>query len=89
MSQFFLFFFRQSGEAYGWRVCYQWGLPRLVFKGDGSLEHFFKGMRDTQVILSFSHVMAPLEPIRDNNKFKETFNRLKKKQPKIVKMVFL
>ena len=21
----------QSGEAYRWRVCYQWGLPRLVF----------------------------------------------------------
>ena len=25
-----VFFFRQSGEAYRWRVCYQWGLPRLV-----------------------------------------------------------
>ena len=21
----------QSGEGYRWRVCYQWGLPRLVF----------------------------------------------------------
>ena len=29
---FFFFFFRQSGEAYRWRVCYQRGLPRLVFK---------------------------------------------------------
>ena len=27
---FFSFFFRQSGEAYRWRVCYQRGLPRLV-----------------------------------------------------------
>ena len=27
---FFSFFF-QSGEACLWRVCYQWGLPRLVF----------------------------------------------------------
>ena len=30
---FFFFsstFFGQSGEAYQWRVCYQWGLPRLV-----------------------------------------------------------
>ena len=25
------FFFRQSGESYRWRVCYQRGLPRLVF----------------------------------------------------------
>ena len=24
-------FFWQSGEAYRWRVCYQRGLPRLVF----------------------------------------------------------
>ena len=32
MSQFFFyFFFGQSGEAYRWRVCYQRGLPRLVF----------------------------------------------------------
>ena len=29
---FFLLFFLQSGEAYGWRVCYQRGLPRLVLK---------------------------------------------------------
>ena len=28
---FFFFLFRQSGEAYPWRVCYQRGLPRLVF----------------------------------------------------------
>ena len=27
----FLFFFWLTGEAYRWRVCYQWGLPRLVF----------------------------------------------------------
>ena len=26
----FFLFFGQSGEAYRWRVCYQWGLPRLV-----------------------------------------------------------
>ena len=26
-----LFFFLQSGEASRWRVCYQRGLPRLVF----------------------------------------------------------
>ena len=25
------FFFGQSGEAYQWRVCYQRGLPRLVY----------------------------------------------------------
>ena len=32
MSRFFFsFFFGQSGEAYRWRVCYQWGLPRLVY----------------------------------------------------------
>ena len=28
---FFSFFFGQSGKAYRWRVCYQQGLPRLVF----------------------------------------------------------
>ena len=27
----FLLLFGQSGEAYRWRVCYQRGLPRLVF----------------------------------------------------------
>ena len=27
----FYLFFGQSGEAYRWRVCYQRGLPRLVF----------------------------------------------------------
>ena len=31
MSHFFSSFFWQCGEAYRWRVCYQWGLPRLVF----------------------------------------------------------
>ena len=30
MSLFSLLF-RQSGEAYRWRVCCQWGLPHLVF----------------------------------------------------------
>ena len=29
---FYLFFFRQSGQTYRWRVCYQRGLPRLVLK---------------------------------------------------------
>ena len=28
---FLFFFFGQSGEVYRWRVCYQRGLPRLVF----------------------------------------------------------
>ena len=28
----YLFFFGQSGEAYWWRVCYQRGLPRLVYE---------------------------------------------------------
>ena len=28
---FFIIIFWQSGEAYRWRVCYQPGLPRLVF----------------------------------------------------------
>ena len=32
VTYFFLFssFFGRSGEAGWWRVCYQWGLPRLV-----------------------------------------------------------
>ena len=25
----------QSGEASRWRVCYQWGLPRLVYENIG------------------------------------------------------
>ena len=28
---FIIFFLGQLGEAYRWRVCYQRGLPRLVF----------------------------------------------------------
>ena len=31
VSGFFGFIFGQSGEASRWRVCYQRGLPRLVF----------------------------------------------------------
>ena len=31
MCHMSLFFFGQSGEAKRGRVCYQWGLPRLVF----------------------------------------------------------
>ena len=29
---FIIFFFGQIGEVYPWRVCYQQGLPRLVFR---------------------------------------------------------
>ena len=36
---FFFFFFWQSGEAYRWRVCYQRGLPRLVFSPPNSFHH--------------------------------------------------
>ena len=28
----YIFFWGQSGEASRWRVCYQWGLPRLVLR---------------------------------------------------------
>ena len=31
----FLFNFGQSGEAYWWRVSYQWGLPLFVFLAEG------------------------------------------------------
>ena len=31
----FFLFFGQSGEAYRWRVCYQQGLPRLVYNIKG------------------------------------------------------
>ena len=31
-SFFLLLFFVHSSEAYWWRVCFQWGLPRLVFE---------------------------------------------------------
>ena len=31
VARFFFSFFLQSGFASCWRVCYQWGLPRLVF----------------------------------------------------------
>ena len=31
MIFFILFYFRQIGEAYQWRVCYPRGLPRLGF----------------------------------------------------------
>ena len=29
---FLFIFYGQSGEAYWWRVSYQWGLPRLVYQ---------------------------------------------------------
>ena len=32
----FFSFFGQSGRAYWWRVCYQRGLPRLVYCGEAS-----------------------------------------------------
>ena len=32
MSLFFLFFFGQSDEAYWWRICYQQGLPHLIYR---------------------------------------------------------
>ena len=32
ISFIYIFFFGQSGEAFWWRVSYQRGLPRLVFK---------------------------------------------------------
>ena len=31
-------FFGQIGEAYPWRVCSQWGLPRPVLLDDGYIE---------------------------------------------------
>ena len=31
VNLFFIFFLGQSGAAYRWRVCYQRGLPRLVY----------------------------------------------------------
>ena len=34
-----IYFFWQSGEAYRWRVCFQRGLPRLVFKNIGNSKH--------------------------------------------------
>ena len=37
----FFLFFRPSGEAYWWRVCYQRGLPRLVYKGEYIVTYFF------------------------------------------------
>ena len=37
---FFCFVFWQSGEAYRWRVCYQGGLPRLVYEEDVFSKYF-------------------------------------------------
>ena len=54
---FFFFFFGQSGEAYWWRVCYQWGLPRLVCL-DGEV-FFIKGLESQYVkglaVAGFNH----------------------------------
>ena len=35
-----IFFFGQFGEAYRWRVCYQRGLPRLVYKSSPLYDHW-------------------------------------------------
>ena len=32
VTHFFFFFLLESGRVSLWRVCYQWGLPRLVFR---------------------------------------------------------
>ena len=47
---FFLSFFGQSGEGHWWRVCYQRGLPRLVFSH--SLTH---SLTHSLLIISRSH----------------------------------
>ena len=41
---FYFFIFFQSGGAIRWRVCYQWGLPRLVY------QYFSKPSRCQQVM---------------------------------------
>ena len=42
------FFFLQSGEVFGWRVCYERGLPRLV------LEQIFGPIQTTVRIMPLS-----------------------------------
>ena len=55
---FFIFFFGQSGEAYQWRVCYQRGLPRLVFHTCGL--YFPGGIVPFLVSLNCQFEMLPL-----------------------------
>ena len=47
---FFSFFFGQSGEAYRWRVCYQRGLPRLVFIEECKTQQVSKTPFKTRII---------------------------------------
>ena len=65
---FFIFifiFFLQSGEAYRWRVCYQRGLPRLVYFIPGSLSWVnltiscFDLFLDTDSLLTCWHLIIP------------------------------
>ena len=53
-----IFFFGQSGEAYQWRVCYQRGLPRLIYTLIAySLLHF------TDFALTPTPCMTPALPL--------------------------
>ena len=48
------FFFRQSGEAYRWRVCYQRGLPRQVY----DCKHHFQPLERGGAVQIFSQTIS-------------------------------
>ena len=52
-SYFFPSFFNQSGEVIWWRVCYQQGLPRLVFNSEGNKNMIQNVYTQVQQILIF------------------------------------
>ena len=69
--KFIYFFLGQLSEAYRWRVCYQRGLPRLVFfhvstKTDLFLEeqknsyNMYVTIETVQVLKPMSHTTCPL-----------------------------
>ena len=55
---FFFFFFGQSGGASRWRVCYQGGLPRLVY---------CEGLVITEVTISTLSSLSILKEISFQN----------------------
>ena len=50
---YYIFFFLQRGGASRGRVCYQWGLPRLVFNGFATFSQYYRGYHTWPCMFNF------------------------------------
>ena len=76
MQFFFLcFVFGQSCEAYWWRVCYQRGLPRLVYLYSQILVLFLLNLKNTQHITRYKgHFINQNFLLKEDVLFQTQFN---------------